>query len=54
MRTSSASRWRMAEVYAGMVEHTDHEIGRVLDHLEEIGELDNTIVVVISGQRCQW
>ena len=39
---------RMAEVYAGMVEHTDHEIGRVLDHLEEIGELDNTIVVVIS------
>ena len=34
--------------YAGMVEHTDHEIGRVLDHLEEIGELDNTIVVVIS------
>jgi len=38
---------RMA-VYAGMVEHTDHEIGRVLDHLEEIGELDNTIVVVIS------
>jgi arylsulfatase A-like enzyme len=39
---------RMAEVYAGMIEHTDHEIGRVLDHLEEIGELDNTIIVAIS------
>ncbi|MCP4303408.1 MAG: arylsulfatase [bacterium] len=39
---------RMAEVYAGLVEHTDHEIGRVIDHLEEIGELDNTIIVVIS------
>ncbi|MGI9614578.1 MAG: arylsulfatase [Acidimicrobiales bacterium] len=39
---------RMGEVYAGMVSHTDHEIGRLLDHLDHIGELDNTIVVVIS------
>ncbi len=39
---------RMAEVYAGFLSHTDHEIGRVLDHLEETGELDNTIVVLVS------
>jgi len=39
---------RMAEVFAGMVSHTDHHIGRILDYLEEVGELDNTIIVVIS------
>ena len=39
---------RMAEVYAGMVSHTDAQIGRLVDYLEESGELDNTIIVVIS------
>jgi arylsulfatase A-like enzyme len=39
---------RMAEVYAGFLSHTDHEIGRLLDLLEESGELDNTIVVLVS------
>lgn len=39
---------RMGEVYAGMVSHTDAEIGRLVDYLEQIGELDNTIIVVIS------
>ena len=39
---------RMGEVYAGMVSHTDYEIGRLLDHLDELGELDNTIIIVIS------
>ncbi|SDT18245.1 arylsulfatase [Jiangella sp. DSM 45060] len=39
---------RMAEVYAGFLSHTDHEIGRLLDHLEESGEFDNTIVVLVS------
>jgi arylsulfatase len=39
---------RMAEVYAGFVAHCDHHIGRLLDYLEEIGALDNTIVVVTS------
>jgi arylsulfatase A-like enzyme len=39
---------RMAEVYAGFVEYTDHEIGRLLDYLEESGQLENTIVVVVS------
>ena len=39
---------RMAEVYAGFVSYTDNEIGRLLDYLEESGQLDNTIIVVAS------
>jgi arylsulfatase A-like enzyme len=39
---------RMAEVYAGFVSHADHEIGRLLDYLETTGQLDNTIVIVVS------
>jgi len=39
---------RMMEVYAGFLEHTDHHIGRLIDQLEKLGELDNTIVMVVS------
>jgi arylsulfatase len=39
---------RMAEVFAGFVSYTDDQIGRVIDYLEASGQLDNTIVVVIS------
>ncbi|HEX7050463.1 MAG TPA: arylsulfatase [Longimicrobiales bacterium] len=39
---------RMAEVWAGFVSYTDHEIGRLIDALEELGQLENTIVVVVS------
>jgi arylsulfatase A-like enzyme len=39
---------RMMEVFAGFLEHTDHHIGRLLDFLEQIGELDNTLVLLIS------
>ncbi len=39
---------RMAEVFAGFVSYTDHEIGRLIDYLEESGQLENTIVVVVS------
>jgi arylsulfatase len=39
---------RMAEVWAGAVSHTDYEIGRILDYLEQSGQFDNTIIVVIS------
>jgi arylsulfatase A-like enzyme len=39
---------RMAEVYAGFLSHADHEIGRLLDFLEESGERENTIVVLVS------
>jgi arylsulfatase A-like enzyme len=39
---------RMAEVYAGMLAHVDHHIGRLLDYLEESGRSDNTIVILVS------
>ena len=35
---------RMAEVYAGFSEYTDHQVGRIIDYLEESGQLDNTII----------
>ncbi|MHA7665823.1 arylsulfatase [Mycolicibacterium sp. HS_4_1] len=39
---------RMAEVFAGFLSYTDAQIGRILDYLEESGQLDNTLIVVIS------
>ena len=39
----------MAEVYAGYMEHTDAQIGRVIDFLEETGQLDNTLLFVFVG-----
>src|SRR5262249_56526265 len=39
---------RMAEVYAGFLSHADHQIGRLLDYLEESGQRDNTLVIVVS------
>ena len=39
---------RMAEVYAGFVSHADHQLGRMLDYLEESGQLDNTLIVLVS------
>ncbi|KRG67727.1 arylsulfatase [Stenotrophomonas terrae] len=35
---------RMAEVFAAMSEYTDVQIGRVIDYLEESGQLDNTLI----------
>ena len=39
---------RMMEVFAGFLAHTDHHFGRLLDYLESSGELDNTLIMVIS------
>ncbi|MDI2124998.1 arylsulfatase [Yinghuangia seranimata] len=39
---------RMMEVYAGFLSHTDHQIGRLIDFLDETGELDNTLIMVVS------
>jgi len=39
---------RMAEVFAGYVAYYDDRIGRIIDYLEESGQLDNTIIVVVS------
>ena len=38
-----------AEVFAAYVEMTDHEIGRVVKAIEDIGQLDNTLVFLIYG-----
>ena len=40
---------RQAEVFGGFVEQTDHEIGRLVDAIEELGELDNTMIIFIAG-----
>jgi arylsulfatase len=39
---------RMAEVYAGFMAHADDQIGRLLDYLEDSGQRENTLVIVIS------
>ncbi|HZF45990.1 MAG TPA: arylsulfatase [Sphingomonadaceae bacterium] len=40
---------RFMEVYAGFLTYTDHEIGRLVDHLKQTGQYDNTLFVVIVG-----
>ena len=40
---------RQMEVYAGFEENTDWNVGRLLDAVEEMGELDNTLVIYIFG-----
>ena len=39
---------RFQETYAGFITHCDEQVGRLLEFLEEIGELDNTILVLLS------
>jgi len=39
---------RMAEVFAGFLSYTDAQIGRLVDHLEQTGQLDNTVIVIMS------
>jgi len=40
---------RFMEVYAGYLTYTDYEVGRLIDHLKEINQLDNTLVFVMIG-----
>jgi len=40
---------RQMEVYAGFMEHTDHEVGRVIDALEELEVLGDTLVYYVIG-----
>jgi arylsulfatase len=40
---------RQAEVFAAFAEYTDHEIGRMLQTFEEVGQADNTLVFYIAG-----
>jgi arylsulfatase len=40
---------RQADVYAAYLAYTDHEIGRVIQAVEDLGKLDNTLIIYISG-----
>src|SRR5271166_4919897 len=40
---------RQAEVFAAYVAYTDHEIGRVIQEVEDLGKLDNTLIIYICG-----
>jgi arylsulfatase len=40
---------RQADVYAAYLAYTDHEVGRVIQKIEDIGERDNTLIIYISG-----
>ena len=40
---------RFAENYADFLSHTDHQVGRLVDALEGMGELENTLVIYIIG-----
>lgn len=40
---------RQAEVFAGFLEQTDHEVGRLVAAIEDIGEMDNTLFIYIAG-----
>jgi arylsulfatase len=44
-----AFQLRLMELYAGFVEHTDAQVGRVIDALEDLGVRENTIVFYIWG-----
>jgi arylsulfatase A-like enzyme len=40
---------RQMEIYAGFLEHTDHHVGRLIDALDDIGVLEDTLVYYIIG-----
>jgi len=37
------------EAFAGFTEHTDHQVGRLVDAIDEVGELENTLFIYIMG-----
>jgi arylsulfatase A-like enzyme len=40
---------RQAEVFAGFMEMTDYEVGRLVAAIDEIGELENTMIIFVAG-----
>ena len=40
---------RQVEVFAAYAAYSDHEIGRVIQAVEDIGERDNTLIIYING-----
>ena len=43
-----AGRRRDMEIYAGMIDYVDQSVGRLLQHLKEIGQYDDTLIVFMS------
>src|SRR5246127_1167794 len=45
---------RQMEIYAGFLEQTDHEVGRLIDAVENLGELDNTFIyyIIVDNGSC--
>ncbi|MEO3471761.1 arylsulfatase [Roseomonas sp. CAU 1739] len=40
---------RQAEVYAAYMAYSDHEIGRVVQAIQDLGQLDNTLIIFVTG-----
>ena len=40
---------RQAQVFAAYVAYTDHEIGRVIQAVDDMGKMDNTLIIYIEG-----
>lgn len=40
---------RFMEVYAGYLTYTDYEVGRVVNYLKQINQLDNTLIFIVIG-----
>jgi arylsulfatase len=40
---------KQADVFGAYLAYTDHEIGRVIEAVEDLGELDNTLIIYIAG-----
>jgi len=45
---------RKMELYAGMVDNLDYNIGRLIGYLKEIGEYENTLIVFMSDNGAAW
>ena len=39
---------RFQEAFAAFLDHTDHQLGRLIDHLERLGQIDNTLFILLS------
>ena len=40
---------KFMEIYAGYLEYTDYEVSRIVNHLKEINQLDNTVFYIVLG-----
>lgn len=43
---------RMMEAFSGFLSHTDHQIGQVLEAIDDVGDMENTVVVLLSDNGC--